>query len=60
MTNAPSISLKRHYRKLSEKETGELVGAVADLVVAHVKQRGAGRAAPAEKSDDGDASREVG
>ena len=60
MTDAPSISLKRHYQRLSEKETDELVGAVADLIVAYVKQRGADRAAPVEKSDDSDASREVG
>lgn len=58
MTNAPSISIKRHYRKLSEKETDELVGAVADLIVARVKERGSGRTAPVEEIDNsGEAGR---
>jgi len=60
MTNAPSISLKRHYRKLSEKETDELVGAVADLIVARVKEQGSGRTAPVEESDDSGAGGEAG
>ena len=41
MTN---IELKRHYRKLSEKQTDELAGAVADLIVGFIKSRGCGRA----------------
>ena len=36
MTTTPSIEIKRHYKPLTEKETDELVGAVADLIVAFV------------------------
>ena len=36
----PAIELKRHYRKLSEKQTDELAGAVADLIVGFIKSRG--------------------
>jgi hypothetical protein len=48
---ASAISIKRHYRKLSEKETNELVGAFAELVVACVKERGI-RPARSDKTDD--------
>lgn len=43
MRNAPSIEIKRHCRKLSEKETDQLVGAVADLIVAFVKRQDNGQ-----------------
>ena len=39
MRNTPSIEIKRHCRNLSEKETDELVGAVADLIVGYVKRQ---------------------
>lgn len=41
MTSAPSIELKRHYAKLSPDETTKVVDAVAELIVAFLKnQRG--------------------
>ena len=45
MTRSPDIELKRHYRKLSDKQTDELVNSVADLVVAFIKQ---GQESPVE------------
>lgn len=36
---APPIELKRHYRKLSEKQTGHVVEAVAELIVNFLKCR---------------------
>ena len=33
----PSIQLKRHATRLSDKETTELVNAVAEMVVAFIK-----------------------
>ncbi len=35
----PSIQLKRHATRLSDKETDELVNAVAEIVVAFIKSR---------------------
>ena len=35
----PSIQIKRHSTRLSEKETTELVEAVAEMVVAFIKSR---------------------
>ena len=49
MSTAPSISIKRHYQRLSEEETDELVGALADLIVAYVKRRGGGQRACGDK-----------
>lgn len=45
-------SIKRHCRALTETETDELVGIVADLVVAHLRKN-AGRAvsAPDQRAD---------
>lgn len=43
MRNAPSIEIKRHCRKLSEKETDQLVGAVADLIVVFLKRQDNGQ-----------------
>jgi hypothetical protein len=37
MPATPSIEVKRHYAELSEKETDELVAAVADLIVNFLK-----------------------
>ena len=51
MKEVPSISIKRHHRKLSAKETEELVGAFAELVVACVKKRGI-RPAHSGKTDE--------
>jgi len=42
MTTPPAIEFKRHYRRLSEKQTDELVGAVADLIVNFIKSRKGG------------------
>jgi len=39
MRTPPAMEFKRHYRKLSEKQTDELVGAVADLIVNFIKSR---------------------
>jgi ribosomal protein L12E/L44/L45/RPP1/RPP2 len=41
-----AIEIKRHYRELSEKETQEVVEAVADLIVTFLKGR-SGPARPA-------------
>jgi len=40
MAETPTIELKRHYVPLSEKETEELVGVMADFVVDYIKRRG--------------------
>jgi hypothetical protein len=45
------MSIQRHYTKLSEKETEELVGAFAELVVARVTQRGIPQPANAKPDD---------
>ena len=41
-TQAPDI--KRHYAKLSEKETDELASAMAELIVNFIKQKRKGGA----------------
>jgi len=46
---APSIVLKRHYRKLSSKERDEVVEAVADLIVSFVRNC-RGDASPVERN----------
>lgn len=40
MARTTPITLKRHYAQLPEKETEELVEAVAILIVEFLKQRG--------------------
>lgn len=40
---ATSIEIKRHVQHLSEKETDDLVCAMADLFVAYVKRHGGGK-----------------
>ena len=45
MRTPPAMEFKRHYRRLSEKQTDELVGAVADLIVNFIKSRKGGRPA---------------
>ena len=35
----PPIELKRHHRKLSQKQTGEVVETVAELIVNFLKCR---------------------
>jgi len=47
MRTPPVMEFKRHYRKLSEKQMDELVGAVADLIVNFIKSRKGGRPATA-------------
>ncbi|RLI90173.1 MAG: hypothetical protein DRO89_06300 [Candidatus Altiarchaeales archaeon] len=42
MRTPPVMEFKRHYRKLSEKQTDELVGAVVDLIVNFIKSRKGG------------------
>lgn len=39
MPATPPIELKRHFRTLSEKETDEVVDAVADLIVNFLKAK---------------------
>ena len=39
MTTTPSIEIKRHYQELTEKETDDLVGTVADMLVTFIKNR---------------------
>ncbi len=39
MPRSPTIELKRHYHTLSEKETTEVVEAVADLIVTFLKRK---------------------
>lgn len=51
MKEAPAISIERHFLKLSEKETDELVEAFADLIVARVKKLGVPQARDG-KTDD--------
>ena len=51
MREASTIEIKRHYRRLSEKQTAELAGAVADLIVAFLKQRGHGKSAFVPQAD---------
>lgn len=40
MAATTPITLKRHFAQLPEKETAELVEAVATLIVEFLKQRG--------------------
>ena len=40
MRSTPSIEITRHYQPLTVKETEELVGTVADLLVTFLKDRG--------------------
>jgi len=39
VTTTPSIQIERHYEALSERETDELVGTVADMLVTFIKNR---------------------
>ena len=39
MTTTPPIQIMRHYEALSERETDELVGTVADMLVTFIKNR---------------------
>lgn len=39
MPSATPLELKRHYRRLSEKETDGVVDVVADLIVGFLKTR---------------------
>ena len=39
MASVPSIELKRHYRGLSAKETDDLIGDLAHLIVDFLKAR---------------------
>jgi len=39
VTTTPSIEITRHYKTLSEKETDDLVGTVADMLVTFIKNR---------------------
>ena len=36
--SSAAIRLKRHYREMSDKQTDELVEAVANLIVAYLKR----------------------
>jgi hypothetical protein len=44
MSDGPRLNITRHYEALTEKETDEVVGLVADLIVAYLRKE-AGRAA---------------
>lgn len=46
MTTTPSIQITRHYEALSERETDELVGTVADMLVTFIKNRKDARRQP--------------
>ena len=46
MTTTPSIQIERHYEALSERETDELVGTVADMLVTFIKNHKDERTAP--------------
>lgn len=39
MTTTPPIQITRHYEALSERETNQLVGTVADMLVTFIKNR---------------------
>lgn len=47
MSAPAAIEIKRHYRELPEKETQEVVEAVADLIVTFLK----GRSRPARGAE---------
>lgn len=51
MKQTPPIEIKRHYRRLSEKQTAELAGAVADLIVAFLKKRGHDKSSATTQAD---------
>ena len=53
----PRIELKRHYRELSEAETDELVGIVADLIVTFLK--GSRESAQPPSAEGSEARQEV-
>ena len=40
MSSPAPPELKRHYRSMSEKDTDEVIGTVAELIVLYLKQRG--------------------
>lgn len=46
MTTTPPIQIKRHYEALSERDTDELVGTVADMLVTFIKNRKGERTEP--------------
>jgi len=50
VTTTPTIEIKRHFQTLSEKETEELVGLVADMLVTFIKNRRSGRCGNAPPS----------
>ena len=51
MKQPPPIEIKRHYRRLSEKQTAELASAVADLIVAFLKKRGHDKSSATPQAD---------
>lgn len=54
-----AIEIKRHYRELSEKDTQEVVEAVADLIVTFLKGRfGPARGAEAKQEHEHERDRE--
>jgi hypothetical protein len=46
MASRKPIQIRRHYGKMSEKQTDALVAALADLIVTYVKKRGGSFGAP--------------
>ena len=52
MTTTPTIEIKRHFQALSEKETEELAGLVADMLVTFIKNRRSGRCGNAPPSSE--------
>ena len=49
-----AIGIKRHYGELSDKETNEVIDAVADLIVSFLKGTGTSGAGDAERKEVGD------
>ena len=49
MASREPIELRRHYGELSEKQTDEVVGILADLIVNYVKNES--RAAPQDENE---------
>ena len=40
MPSTPRIKIKRHFARLSEKRTDEVIGSLADLVIDFIKRSG--------------------
>lgn len=51
MKQPAQLEIKRHYERLSEQETEQVVSAVAELIVSVLKRSGIGRPAADRQTD---------